>query len=367
MADGYLLSEEDRAILKLIIEKERSRLISPNYRAPVEPDDQFSLGPEVYVAYTPVGGIPANPTTGTASDILSSAECEIYRKDENGRMELVEGLTKIVYNLSLVDVPELEWVLLKRDKWGTWFVEGQQFASSVSTPPIPLEVKTTNPGTGDTSVDVTPVSIIQVDQASGLQLVSSIDVTIKAQDTSSTHKGVVNLTTQNLGIGRKIVTGLNVATNTGASTASGVDLNYISQTAVGAANWDTLQVGGAGNASFSSSAGAVESHGFILTTAGTKLTFIQQTSGGVSNSVRFLDGVQPLSTKIAANLGVESTPGTLRSQIANNNNAGFAIDGYIHARGIFSSGAGLGQTANFSIGGSTLHFTGGILTSITTP
>src|SRR6516162_5869880 len=104
-------------------------------------------------------------------------------------------------------------------------LNGDGFMSSSEA----LEVKTTNPGTGDSDVDVLNVTVIQIDQASGLQEVDngSGNVTLQAQDASATHSGVVNLSAQTLGVGPKVFvvdssatfgsTTIGIASTTGAA------------------------------------------------------------------------------------------------------------------------------------------------------
>src|SRR5262249_37013803 len=69
-----------------------------------------------------------------------------------------------------------------------------------------LEVLSYNPGAGDSSVDVTGVTRILVDQASGLQVESFFFlpyVYLSAQPASYTHAGVVTTTHQVMGQGTK--------------------------------------------------------------------------------------------------------------------------------------------------------------------
>lgn len=102
--------------------------------------------PEVYIAFTPSDGIPAlDPhTTGTANDDEpGSAACDVYRIiQQSGGLDAtgtdagtgtgtgakipilhpVPNLSKLVYNLSGSDVPGDSWVVIIRDKFGSWLV-----------------------------------------------------------------------------------------------------------------------------------------------------------------------------------------------------------------------------------------------------
>jgi hypothetical protein len=80
-------------------------------------DDYFT--PETYIVLTPVGGIPAR-----VGIIPGVAECQVYRLAERpgGLMylDLVFGLTKPVYNLSLGVLPGNDYLPATRDKFGSW-------------------------------------------------------------------------------------------------------------------------------------------------------------------------------------------------------------------------------------------------------
>jgi hypothetical protein len=137
MAEGYTLSAEFlRAIRGLL---ERTGQMSPvdAGRPLLLPGDDLTT-PEVYVALTPGGGIPALATdliyglagtgTGTGTGVgggntPGSADCQIYRVlNTEGVADLTDaGFTRTVHNLSTTAIAGGAWVLAVRDKWGIWW------------------------------------------------------------------------------------------------------------------------------------------------------------------------------------------------------------------------------------------------------
>lgn len=129
--EAYLLTDADRRVLeRLLYEHNRFRK-NPDQRPLANQEEHEEMSsPEVYAAKTPTGGIP--PLTVFAStgegDQPGSAECTILRLlpdvTNPDEMELVGVFTKEVYNLSTEAVEGEAWVLIARDKYGTWFVSG---------------------------------------------------------------------------------------------------------------------------------------------------------------------------------------------------------------------------------------------------
>lgn len=89
--------------------------------------------PEVYIAKTPPGGIPALSQatatgTGTGTDTTDTpgyANCDIYRIQLYGdvpELEPVGGLFRRVYNVAGDLVPGNQWIVVVRDKFGSWLV-----------------------------------------------------------------------------------------------------------------------------------------------------------------------------------------------------------------------------------------------------
>lgn len=111
---------------------QQSRAGTYTERRPHVPEELGST-PDVYIARTPSGGIPAltlAPGTGsTGADIEDEpgqAECDIYRVITSGADEIlvpVESLFKTVYNLSTTAVSGQTWVKVIKDKFGTWLVD----------------------------------------------------------------------------------------------------------------------------------------------------------------------------------------------------------------------------------------------------
>lgn len=89
-----------------------------------EPPPQ--LGPEVYIALVPDGGIAGRtdePGTGTDESIadIHFTECNLYYVDRRSDTDIEiqpKRLTKDVYNLGVGDIPAGSIVLAVRDKWG---------------------------------------------------------------------------------------------------------------------------------------------------------------------------------------------------------------------------------------------------------
>lgn len=122
---GIILTPKDKRVLQELIRREKRQRGSIARPGPLELSHPQS--PEVFVALTPSGGIPAlteSTDTGTAFGALDapgSAECQVYRLDESELLEAVDGLTHVVYNLSSESIPGNKWILVIRDKFGTWF------------------------------------------------------------------------------------------------------------------------------------------------------------------------------------------------------------------------------------------------------
>lgn len=163
MADKILsLSQEDAEALRKLIRDARQ-----NPRPPARYRETQELGqsPDIYIARTPVGGIAASteePGTGTGSGsgtsgqgMLSYADCDVYRKVElYGYSELVPtGIVRRVFNISTTAVPGDEWIIIERDKFGTWVAirpmsSGSSDVSWSTTTSGILDFNSTQYGTG---------------------------------------------------------------------------------------------------------------------------------------------------------------------------------------------------------------------------
>ena len=117
MAEAFFLSENDRRILKALVDDHKQRRVNSPNRSQLEEVDY--LAPETYVAWPPSGGIPA-----LTSDQPGSAECDIYVIDElagTPDLNAVADFSAVVYNLSGIKVPRA-WCLVTRTKFGNWVV-----------------------------------------------------------------------------------------------------------------------------------------------------------------------------------------------------------------------------------------------------
>ncbi len=140
---GYYLTPEDRQVLDRFLSSEsrRHRGRQAHGEAAGDVDDQEFLAPEVYVARTPAGGIPAmdagaataSSWTGTgtgtnvpADDVPGRADCYVWfvvRADDGTPTLLPVAADALeVLNLSAAAVAGDQWVLVVRDKFGEWWV-----------------------------------------------------------------------------------------------------------------------------------------------------------------------------------------------------------------------------------------------------
>lgn len=139
MPDGFYLSSDDVAVLRELIEW-RKRTKEETKRLPIEPLPQY---PEVHLALTPAGGVPAlseGPDAGTAfgaGDVPGVASCTIYKltkpTSSAASAVLVAGKTKTVYNMLDLAIAGSTWILIARDKYGSWFIAEILGAAACST------------------------------------------------------------------------------------------------------------------------------------------------------------------------------------------------------------------------------------------
>ena len=127
-------SDEDIRLLKSLIarEKRSGNYVREGSRGNLEHEEFSTM--ETYVALTPADGIPAiDISVGTGSgtgtdtgegDVVSSAECEIYRAIKDGEDTSLyrTGIYKTIHNLMDTAVPGDSWILTNKDKFGTWWV-----------------------------------------------------------------------------------------------------------------------------------------------------------------------------------------------------------------------------------------------------
>lgn len=146
MANPIFLTPADVATLKGVVERV-NRLPGNTTGRPFSEEEQ-GQAPDVYIAFTPTGGIPGmvidlNTGTGTplgtgtefgAGNTPGYADCPIYRITETQGipdLELVYGLTRRVYNLSRGAIKGSRWLPIMRDKFGSWIaMRGGGFSGS---------------------------------------------------------------------------------------------------------------------------------------------------------------------------------------------------------------------------------------------
>lgn len=131
------LSEKDKEALRRVLLDSKGRPQNPPGRyTPGTLDHEEFPTPDVYVARAPLSGIPASTLGGTGtgtgtgtqpdSDDLGYAECTIYRilGDDVDDPQLVPlvGVTRRVHNLSSSLIPAESWLIVARDKFGSWWV-----------------------------------------------------------------------------------------------------------------------------------------------------------------------------------------------------------------------------------------------------
>ena len=128
----YVLGDKAKRELTAVVEQIRRQLRS----VPGRDVGEFDLdgAPETYLALTPSAGIaaldPGASETGTGTstaaydDAPGFAECRVFRVNGYGAaavLQPVDGLTRDVYNVSEDEIAGDTWILVTRDKFGTWF------------------------------------------------------------------------------------------------------------------------------------------------------------------------------------------------------------------------------------------------------
>lgn len=123
------LTPEDVKVLQALVRFGRSQRVNLLALHEGLPE---GLAPDVYIAKTPTGGIPAlTLPVGTSTGMFATpgkADCDIYTIRETtlgGTPQLVPipNIERTVYNISLVDVEENEYILIKRIKGGKWVID----------------------------------------------------------------------------------------------------------------------------------------------------------------------------------------------------------------------------------------------------
>lgn len=111
--------------IKELMHQVANQVVNTRMR-PHVPLSEHDQAPEVYLAKTPLDGIPA------ATDLApgkSATDCVVWKVIEDGSgdpiFEEVVGLKKTVYNAGTF-VGGATLVVVKRDKWGRWWTESAQ-------------------------------------------------------------------------------------------------------------------------------------------------------------------------------------------------------------------------------------------------
>jgi len=127
----YGLSEDDLGLLREMVDWFKSQ--PRNTRNRPEPDDSDQFTPDIYVALTPSGGIPAR-----VGSTVGAADCNIYRIDNaTKQLSQVGNRTRNVCNLDVDSVTGSIYVPVVKDKWNQFVVAG-----------VPQSTPGTGTGTG---------------------------------------------------------------------------------------------------------------------------------------------------------------------------------------------------------------------------
>ncbi len=121
MTQAFFLSAEDVVVMRQVVDwfrKSHGELPQP------EPISAFQ-SPDVYIAKTPDGGIPARD-----GDTPGNAECDLYRI-QDGELSSM-GITRKIYNLSLAIIED-EYISVMRTKGGAWILCAGQGIESTGT------------------------------------------------------------------------------------------------------------------------------------------------------------------------------------------------------------------------------------------
>lgn len=130
---AYYLSDKDRQDF-LAMRDEWRRRTNGGGQGFHRKDHTADQTPDVFLARTPAGGIPATDVNGTGTtddEVFGSATCTIYRLSISGSGtgtadddNLIEGVdqTRRVFNPSAEEIPADTWIIVSRDKFGVWWV-----------------------------------------------------------------------------------------------------------------------------------------------------------------------------------------------------------------------------------------------------
>jgi hypothetical protein len=141
---AYALTENDKRVLQRWLDWAKGQPTSGPRGAG---DAEEPTSPEIYLAKTPAGGIPAR-TAGTppAGDKPGQADCLIWRirvTPSGPELHEVGALSKTVYNFTTTAVLGDDFVLTTRDKLGAWIAVPSGGAAAGG---VPIRVSSSTPG-----------------------------------------------------------------------------------------------------------------------------------------------------------------------------------------------------------------------------
>lgn len=129
MSTEYLLSENDKQSLMSILAWAKGRGISLVREPKPTHEQHIAPAPDIYIAQAPSTGIGVSSQIGTGSSAVDTpayATCLLFKLQMNvdgsqaGATLVNTGEQKIVY--SLTPVAGNTWIVIARDKHGTWWV-----------------------------------------------------------------------------------------------------------------------------------------------------------------------------------------------------------------------------------------------------
>jgi hypothetical protein len=135
-------SEEDINLLRMVVQRERQRRVTPSNNEVPSPPTQ---APEVYLAQpvTDIVGLSdPESTTGTGTGTgnisgfasISSGYCNIYRiatwEGSPTSLSYVPIARKLVYNIGSATIEAGALVVIERDKFGQWFASSHRDTTS---------------------------------------------------------------------------------------------------------------------------------------------------------------------------------------------------------------------------------------------
>lgn len=133
-----MLSSAYIAQLDELIEKYGTTNSVKDCRPRTDPFDTSPSSLETYVAVSPSGGIPALARgAGGLPDQPGQADCAVYRVTLDAAysptLASVPGASRTVSNIYTSAVPPGVWVIVTRDKYGTWLIVAASSTSTSST------------------------------------------------------------------------------------------------------------------------------------------------------------------------------------------------------------------------------------------